>query len=146
MQNLQILQRHKLSKHYFKRLIDARYSKLENPRFTDLSAIEKYAENAFSSIFYLLLEAYETKDLNVDHFASHLGKACGIITLIRAIPYYAQKNDVTLPIDLIEKYKVSVKTIFRGESSQELKEVLFQMSSCANTHLQKVNFMNCLIN
>lgn len=132
-----ILKQHKLSKHYFKRLIDARYGKLENSRFNDLSAIEKYAENAFSSIIYLLLEANGTKDLNCDHFASHLGKACGIITLIRAIPYYLQKNIIMLPMDLIEKNKVSAKSLFRCESSQELKETLFQVSSCANSHLQK---------
>ena len=136
---LQTLKNCKLSKRYFKRLIEARYSKLETPTFVDMPAIEKYAENAFSSIYYLLLEAKNTKDVNTDHFASHFGKACGIVTLIRAIPHYAQKGDVTLPQDLVTKHKVSLKSVFRGQSSKEFKEVLFEVSSCANSHLQKVS-------
>lgn len=139
---MQTLKKFKLSKRYFKRLIEARYSKLESPNFSNLPSIEKYSENAFSSIYYLLLEAKNTKDLNTDHFASHLGKACGILTLIRAIPHYAQKNEITLPQDLIAKHKVSLKSVFRGQSSKEFKDALFELSSCANSHLQKVSRLN----
>ncbi|XP_033216762.1 NADH dehydrogenase (ubiquinone) complex I, assembly factor 6 [Belonocnema kinseyi] len=135
------LKKCKLSKRYFKRLIEARYSKLESPTFPNLASIENYAENAFSSIYYLLLEAKNTKDLNTDHFASHFGKASGIVTLIRAIPYYAQKSEITLPQELIAKHKVSLRSVFRGQISKEFKDALFELSSCANSHLQKARLL-----
>ena len=139
---LQVLKTHKLSKHYFKRLVQARYAKIETPTFADVPAVEKYAENAFSSIYYLLLEAQNTKDINTDHFASHLGKAHGIITLIRAIPHYAQRNIINLPRDLLTRHKVSLKPVFKGEANKEFKDVVFEVSSFANSHLQKVRLFH----
>lgn len=49
------------------------------------------------------------KNINADHAASHVGKAQGIVTLIRATPYHAQRNLVYLPTDLMVKVNVREK-------------------------------------
>ncbi|XP_078034658.1 NADH dehydrogenase (ubiquinone) complex I, assembly factor 6 homolog sicily isoform X3 [Augochlora pura] len=67
-----ILRKHSLSKHYFKRLIDARLEFLKNCSFLDINALEKYAEYSTSSIYYLMLEAHGINDINADHAASHM--------------------------------------------------------------------------
>ncbi|XP_033323997.1 NADH dehydrogenase (ubiquinone) complex I, assembly factor 6 homolog sicily isoform X2 [Megalopta genalis] len=67
-----ILQKHSLSKHYFKRLIDARLEYLKNCTFLDMNALEKYAEYSTSSIYYLVLEAYDIHNISADHAASHM--------------------------------------------------------------------------
>jgi len=132
-----ILQNTKLSKHYFKRLIEARFNKLNNSIFVDLDSLEKYAENTVSSIYYLILEAQGTKDVHTDHFASHLGKAHGIVTLIRSVPYNAQRRKIILPQDILMKHNISSESIFQGKSSKELKDVIFDVSSRAKQHLDK---------
>ena len=43
------------------------------------------------------------KDVNADHAASHIGKAHGIVTLLRATPYNISRQQVMLPMDLTIK-------------------------------------------
>lgn len=134
----QILKTHKLSKRYFKRLINARLERSGISTFPDLESLEKYSENSSSSIYYLLLEANGTQSIEADHAASHLGKSHGIVTSIRSVPYHAQKRNCNLPQDILMNHDVSMESIFRGESSKELSDVIFAVSSRAKLHLDKV--------
>lgn len=40
------------------------------------------------------------KDLHADHAASHIGKAQGIVTCLRATPYHGTRRRVFLPMDI----------------------------------------------
>ncbi|XP_011330680.1 NADH dehydrogenase (ubiquinone) complex I, assembly factor 6 isoform X2 [Ooceraea biroi] len=131
-----ILKRHKLSKHYFKRLIDARLSKLNNSVFIDLESLEKYSDYTTSSIYYLLLEAQGIADVKADHAVSHLGKAHGLVTLIRSVPYNARKRVMILPQDVLLKNGVSSESIFRAQPSAGLRDAIFDVASCAKQHLE----------
>ncbi|KAL6422072.1 hypothetical protein ACFW04_010852 [Cataglyphis niger] len=133
-----ILQRHKLSKHYFKRLIDARLNKLSNSIFVNLESLEKYCDYTSSSIYFLLLEAHGTANVNSDHAASHFGKAHGLVTSIRSVPYNARKRVMILPQDILLKNSVSSESVFQGQSSAGLKEAVFEVASCAKQHLNVV--------
>ncbi|XP_014210744.1 NADH dehydrogenase (ubiquinone) complex I, assembly factor 6 [Copidosoma floridanum] len=132
-----VLQENKLSKHYFKRLIEARFNQLSNSIFINLESLEKYAENTVSSVYYLILEAQGTKDVHTDHYASHLGKAHGIVTLIRSVPYNAQKRKMVLPQDILMKHNVSSESIFQGKSTKELRDVVYDVSCRAKQHFDK---------
>lgn len=39
--------------------------------------------------------------MNADHAASHLGKAEGIVTLLRAGSYYRAQRQVPIPMDIL---------------------------------------------
>ena len=41
--------------------------------------------------------------MNADHVVSHIGRAVSLTTVLRAVPYYAQRRRVLLPIDLMHK-------------------------------------------
>ncbi|XP_032679148.1 NADH dehydrogenase (ubiquinone) complex I, assembly factor 6 isoform X2 [Odontomachus brunneus] len=131
-----ILQRHKLSKRYFKRLIDARLKKLNNSIFVDLESLERYCDDTVSSLYYLLLEAQGITNVNADHAASHFGKAHGLVTLIRSVPYNAHKRVMVLPQDILLKNGVSSESVFRRQLSAGFKDVIFDVASCANRHLK----------
>lgn len=135
----QILREKKLPKRYFKRLIDARVNKLTHSTFHTLDDVENYAENTVSSIYYLMLEAQGTTDVHTDHFASHLGKAHGILTLVRAVPHNAIKRKIILPQDTLMKHNVSTESVFRGKNDKALQDVIFEVCSRAKQHLDKVN-------
>lgn len=106
--------------------------------------MERYAENTVSSIYYLILEAQDIKDVNTDHFASHLGKAHGITNLIRSVPYNAKKRKLVLPQDILMKHNVSSESIFQEKTSKEMKDVIFDVSSRAKQHLDKVSINSFL--
>ncbi|GAB1868706.1 UPF0551 protein C8orf38-like protein [Camponotus japonicus] len=131
-----ILQRHKLSKRYFKRLIDARLNKLSNSIFMDLESLEQYCDYTASSIYFLLLEANGTANVNADHAASHFGKAHGLVTSIRSVPYNARRRIMILPQDVLLKNSVSSESVFQGQSSTGLKDTVFEVASCAKQHLK----------
>ncbi len=40
------------------------------------------------------------KDVHADHAASHIGKAQGIVTCLRATPYHSSRRKVYLPMDI----------------------------------------------
>lgn len=48
----------------------------------------------------------DVRNVHADHAASHVGKAQGFVTLIRAIHYHAYRNDVYLPRDIMIKVSV----------------------------------------
>jgi NADH dehydrogenase [ubiquinone] 1 alpha subcomplex assembly factor 6 len=68
-----------------------------------LDALEQYAENTASSLLYLALECLGMRDINADHAASHIGKALGLVTVIKALPYNAKVRQLYLPLDLTVK-------------------------------------------
>lgn len=136
---LQILQKHSLSKHYFKRLIDIRLDKLRDYSFHNMSEIEKYAEYSSSSIYYLLLQAHGVNNINADHAASHLGKAHGIVNLLRSIPYNASKRVNMLPQDILMKHSVSTEAVLQGQSSKNLQDVIYDVASYGKLHLDAVS-------
>lgn len=41
------------------------------------------------------------RNVDADHAASHLGKAQGIVTLIRGIVHHLRYNQVSIPLDLL---------------------------------------------
>ncbi|XP_078034656.1 NADH dehydrogenase (ubiquinone) complex I, assembly factor 6 homolog sicily isoform X1 [Augochlora pura] len=130
-----ILRKHSLSKHYFKRLIDARLEFLKNCSFLDINALEKYAEYSTSSIYYLMLEAHGINDINADHAASHMGKAHGVINSLRSIPYNAKNRMNILPQDILMKHGVSTEAVFQGQINQDLQNVIYDVACCGKQHL-----------
>ena len=48
------------------------------------------------------------KDVHADHVASHVGKALGVTTLVRAVPHHAQKRQLYLPTDLMIQVFITV--------------------------------------
>ena len=62
-----------LSKLYFSRLIKSR-ERPANTGFVTTKDLEKYAEDSVSSVYYLLANINNVRNVDVDHAVSHLGK------------------------------------------------------------------------
>ena len=78
------------------------------------------------------------KSLEIDHAASHLGKAIGLSNFIRSLPYNAQRRRVLIPQDLMIKYKVSQENFIRNSEPEKIQELIFEIASQAHIHYQKV--------
>ncbi|XP_011506075.1 PREDICTED: NADH dehydrogenase (ubiquinone) complex I, assembly factor 6 [Ceratosolen solmsi marchali] len=132
-----VMHKKKLSKYYFKRLIESRSNHINSSTFTSLQSMENYAENSVSTIYYLLLEAGEIQDIKTDHFASHLGKAHGIVTLIRSVPHNTERRIINLPQDVLMKHGISSESVLQKKSTNKLKDVIYEISTKAKQHLNK---------
>ena len=76
--------------------------------------------------------------MEADHAASHLGKAQGIVTVIRGVPYHSRRGVVLLPPDLLLHFGVSPSDVLRGSGEKPLRDAIFEVASAAHQQLDKV--------
>lgn len=150
--------RARLSKGWFLRMINAREQTLTNTPFPDIAALESYAENTYSTLFYLTLSSLPLTSVTVDHIASHIGKAAGISAVLRGLPLVAfpgpakhhtnqssllnsggaesRQGAITLPLDIMAQSGVVEEEIFRkGAEAAGLKDAVFTVATRASDHL-----------
>ncbi|KAJ3178291.1 hypothetical protein HDU87_003603 [Geranomyces variabilis] len=131
----QALETAPLSKSWFKRILSEREANLQDPQYASVADLEKYAENTASALLYLQLEALGLQNPQADHAASHVGKAIGIATILRATPFHVEERRFYLPSELMAKHGVAAETVFRSGPSPSLEEVVFEVATAANDHL-----------
>ena len=125
-----------MSAKYFTRMIDIRERYIDNIQFMSLEDAEDYGEYSTSSVFYLLLERLGSGDPDLQHAASHLGKALSLVTLLRSIPYFLSKNSVILPVESLVKHSLSNEDIVRGSNKKAVCDVVWDIASQAFIHLE----------
>ncbi|CAH0603046.1 unnamed protein product [Chrysodeixis includens] len=126
-----------LPKRQLEKLVTSRGELLRTKHFKTLEDVEKYAEDSVSPIYYLLLNLSNIANVHADHAASHLGKAQGIANILRSVRISNYHKMVTIPMDILMKYNVSQEDVLRGNDSENLRNVAFEVASRANSHLQK---------
>ncbi|XP_064394510.1 NADH dehydrogenase (ubiquinone) complex I, assembly factor 6-like [Halichondria panicea] len=130
--------KHKLTKKWLTRVVEARDS-TQTRLFRSTEELETYAEHTFSSLLYLTLETLGVRDVNSDHAASHVGKAEGIVTLLRASNFYRASRHVPIPMDIMIRHGASQEDFIRGQLSQPLQDSVYDFASLAHTHLNKAH-------
>lgn len=136
----------KLSKIWLKRSVEARINDARR-EVTDMpetiQELEKYAEDTVSTMLYLILQAGGVKSTAADHAASHIGKASGILLLLKSLPYHASRNRhfSYIPTAVASKHGLIAKQggqdEVRLDSREGLRDAVFDIASVANAHLQK---------
>lgn len=146
------------SKSWFMRIIDTREKYLSNPPYPDIAALESYAENTYSTLHYLTLQALPMASLTADHVASHIGKAAGITAVLRGLPLIAfpgpanshsnqsgqmagdvgasRHGAVMLPLDIMAECGVREEDVLRnGAQAHGLRDAVFAVATRASDHL-----------
>lgn len=141
-----VLHEHKISKIWLRRSVEARINDAKRD-VTDIpktvEELEQYAEDTMSTIFYSTLQAGGIKSTVADHAASHIGKASGLLLLLKSLPYHANRNCHFryIPIKVAEKHGLLVneggQLAIQIDSREGLRDAVFEMASVANAHLQK---------
>uniref|UniRef100_A0A3P8XX52 NADH dehydrogenase (ubiquinone) complex I, assembly factor 6 n=1 Tax=Esox lucius TaxID=8010 RepID=A0A3P8XX52_ESOLU len=130
------VRKHYLTKRWLLRIVSEREKDMEDKAYRNLQELEAYSENTQSSLLYLLLESLGVKDVHADHAASHIGKAQGIVTCLRATPYYSSRRKVYLPMDICILHGASQEDFIRGSREQNVRDVVYDIASQAHVHLQ----------
>ena len=153
--------RARLSKSWFLRIISARERYLNNNPYPTLEALEQYAEHTYSTLLYLTLQALPMSSVAADHVASHVGKAAGIVAVLRGLPLLAfppspnhhssnaglgeavqqqrvrsSEGVVTLPLDVMAEVGLREENVLRqGADAEGLKDAVFKVATRASDHL-----------
>jgi NADH dehydrogenase [ubiquinone] 1 alpha subcomplex assembly factor 6 len=140
-------------KFWLLRFINTRERHMENKPFTTLAALEDYAENTYATLMYMTLAAVPLRSVHMDHLASHIGKACGIVATLRGIPVLAAPSQpiqgprgsnvgntrsptLLLPLDIMAEVGLREEDVFRqGPGAEGLQDAVFQVATRANDHL-----------
>ncbi|OTA61848.1 hypothetical protein K449DRAFT_414579 [Hypoxylon sp. EC38] len=140
-------------KFWLLRLINTRERYMDNRPFTNLAALEDYAENTYSTLMYSNLAAVPIQSMHMDHLASHIGKACGIVTVLRGIPFLAApsppvkspqgasvgsgRNPVLLlPLDVMTETGLREEDVYRhGPRAEGFQDAVFKVATRAHDHL-----------
>ena len=142
------------------RVIAARERYLNNAPYATLDDLEKYAESTYSTLLYLTLQALPLHSVTADHLASHVGKAAGIVTILRGLPLLAfpvppnhhsnskglgmveqqrsrtQQGVVTLPLDIMAEVGLREEDVLRkGAEAEGLRDAVFKVATRASDHL-----------
>ncbi|UKZ97083.1 uncharacterized protein TrAFT101_011852 [Trichoderma asperellum] len=139
-------------KFWVSRLIRTRERHMDNRPFATLASLEDYAEHTYSTIMYATLASMPLRSMHVDHLASHIGKACGIVAVLRGIPILAapaqpvrspsgvetpsRNQAILLPLDIMAEEGVKEEEVFRqGPNAPGLQDAIFKVATRANDHL-----------
>ncbi|XP_030109763.1 NADH dehydrogenase (ubiquinone) complex I, assembly factor 6 isoform X4 [Mus musculus] len=117
---------------------------LDDKAYRSMQELENYAENTQGSLLYLTLEVLGVKDLHADHAASHIGKAQGIVTCLRATPYHSSRRQVFLPMDVCVQHGVSQEDFLRRNQDKNVRDVVYDIASQAHLHLKHVSLEDYL--
>ncbi|KAJ0048068.1 hypothetical protein Pint_16178 [Pistacia integerrima] len=141
-----VVSEYKISKGWLKRSVQARINDANREATDipdDIEELEKYAEDTVSTLLYMTLQAGGVMSTAADHVASHVGKASGLLLLLKSLPYHASRNRhfPYIPAKVAAKHGLLVKEGDRSEirldSREGLCDAVFEMASVANVHLLK---------
>ncbi|KAH9992020.1 Squalene/phytoene synthase [Xylariaceae sp. FL0662B] len=140
-------------KFWLSRIINTREKYMDNRPFTNLASLEEYAENTYSTLMYSTLAALPVQSMHMDHLASHIGKACGIVAVLRGIPVLAApsppvkspsgtdvgrgRNPVLLlPLDVMAETGLKEEELYRqGPRANGFEDAVFTVATRAHDHL-----------
>jgi NADH dehydrogenase [ubiquinone] 1 alpha subcomplex assembly factor 6 len=79
-----------------------------------IDALEQYAEQTYSSLLYATLElsgggASEA----AEHAASHVGRACGLLNVVRGLPWHWKARRAYVPVDVAARHGFVEEHAFR---------------------------------
>ncbi|KAN0027999.1 hypothetical protein ACTFIV_009826 [Dictyostelium citrinum] len=135
----QVIKEKKLTKTWFIKILNRREKDNQQVQIKDMDELEQYADDIHSSLLLLTLEGLGVKgNHDVEHCASHLGKAVGIMVLIRGTVFHLASRKTYIPVSLTTKYGINVESLYRGDLQLEkLQNAIYEMASCAKLHLDK---------
>lgn len=131
-------QEFKFTRTWFTKIISARERDVRVIQPRAISDLESYSEETASSLLYLTLEACGLRNHESEHAASHIGKAIGISTLLRATPYHLRARHCYIPSSLTTKHNLVPESLFRGGPdlySPVMRDVVFEIACTAKSHV-----------
>jgi NADH dehydrogenase [ubiquinone] 1 alpha subcomplex assembly factor 6 len=132
---------HNLSKIWFTRMIEGRKHFFSVNQFKNIEELEKCADASMSSIYYILFNCMNIKNVDCDHAASHLGKAQMITAVVKNLLRRPSQSVYYIPGDLLLKHKIAQQDLINSSErilrskQKNLKDLVFELCTRAKQHI-----------
>lgn len=117
-------------------LVEARRFDLYDEPMATLAEFETYASKTSSALFALgaqILSSAENEAV-----AAPAGQAYAIAGLLRALPLYAARGQLHLPLELLDRNAVKAADVYAGRTSSGLNASAAELRDIARRHLAAV--------
>lgn len=120
-------------------MTEARVFDLYNDQMPSLNDLEGYAGETVSGLIQLAcLVLNRGEEPGTATAAGHAGVAYALAGLMRALPWHASRRQMYLPRDVCARHNLDPESVFRGETTPELKAVLAELRGHVRHHLGRV--------
>jgi phytoene synthase len=117
-------------------LIEARRFDLYDEPMIDIAALETYAKQTSSSLFAMAAQILGG-DV-AEAVTEPAGIAETVTQLLQSLPIHAARNQLYVPLEILERHEVTPNQVFAGQSTPGLKNALGELRALARNHLAAV--------
>jgi phytoene synthase len=135
-----VLARRALSRERIAALIDARSFDVGERVMADARTLDAYLFDTTGGLFALAAEIVGAEGENRDLVAETVGRAYGLVHVMRSLPVLAVKGRTYLAEDALLRHGTSSQEIFAGERSEGLEALLAEMRAGAREALREAEF------
>jgi 15-cis-phytoene synthase len=134
---LAAIERHRLAASRFVDFLGARRFDLYDEPMTDIAELETYAKKTSSALFGLAAQILAGP--GAEPAAEPAGIAFAVTHLLEAFPIHVMRNQLYVPLEILDRHDVIPQEIFAGQSTPGLKEALAELRELARRHLAAVS-------
>lgn len=113
----EIVSRHQLPLQLFRDLLDAFSQDVTKKRYANFGEVMDYCRRSANPVGRLLLHLYGTVDSRNLAYSDAICSSLQLINFLQDIAIDYRKDRIYLPLDEMEKYKISEEQIARGDSA-----------------------------
>lgn len=133
------IQRHRLSRYHFQRIIDTREQYYTDQSFPTIDSMATYAQGTSFPLLSLVLQAQLSSTPSpslplstLDHALSHLAHTLTFATLLHSVAHHASRRVNPLPRNLCAEAGLSEENLFRrGGNAEGVREAVEEVARLA---------------
>ncbi|MGN1286428.1 MAG: phytoene/squalene synthase family protein [Bradyrhizobium sp.] len=133
---LYAIRNHRLPVSPFSRLVEEHQFDLYNDPMPSLAALEEYLDATAAALFSQATRVVARPSEAIDHMARHAGLAQGMTQVIAALGRDASRQQLFLPLQLLQQHGSSKEEVFAGKPTPNIRAAIDQLADEAQGHLK----------
>ena len=133
---LYAIRNHRLPVSPFSQLVEEHQFDLYNDPMPSLAALEGYLDATASALFAQATRVVARPSEAIDHLARHAGLAQGMAQVIAALGRDASRQQLLLPLQLLQRHGSSKEEVFAGKPTPNIRAAIDQLADEAQGHLK----------
>lgn len=133
---LYAIRNHRLPVSPFSRLVEEHQFDLYNDPMPSLAALEEYLDATAAALFSQATRVVARPSEAIDHLARHAGLAQGMTQVIAALGRDASRQQLFLPLQLLQQHGSSKEEVFAGKPTPNIRAAIDQLADEAQGHLK----------
>jgi len=101
-----------------------------------MAALEGYINDTSTALFALGATIAGSHSAEAEHLARHAGLAQGMTRVLAALPLDAARQQLFVPLQLLQSHSSSMEEVFAGKWTPQLRAALDQLIGEARGHLK----------